>query len=919
MTRAPSTDLSSDNRERTILTTDIVGSTALTRRYPNDMMAAMDLHDQILTAAIRRHAGDPFRSTGDGILAAFDRPLDAVMAAIEAQREMRHVTWGPTGRLQVRFGIHTGLTRSRGETDFFGPALPTATRLQSAANADQILISDATVQGLAKGLLQTPFQLSDLGEHHFKGIEPLRVHQVTAADLPNIFPPIGGKRESASGNLPANLSSFLGRERELDELSALVLESRLLTLVGPGGIGKTRLAIEFARSLEAMFVGGAWLVDLTALERDADVWPAIAEALLIPPSPGVQPRIQVLERLHDLRAVLVMDNCEHVLDPIADAVTELGSACGEVLLINTSRGTLGVEGEAVYEVSSLDSRAQDRFGQSAPVRLFIERGRFANHRFQPTPDDIAVIERICTGLDCIPLAIEIAAAQLRQRNLAQIEDGIMRPLDLHAGGFRRRAGRHRTLRNALEWSYDLLDPNSRRVLQRLSVLSGSFHEEQALAICAGDMENEFDVLRGIDELIETSLFGRDAANLQRLRMLQTVQAFGREKLDETGLLHTVEMRHAEVYASRARKLGEQIATIHEGKAANAIYDDMSNLRAAFDRAIARDLKLSADLAAPLFLFNYWHRGAETGTWYERIMARPGADKLAQAPTLLAAAAGHAFHDEGDQAKATAFVERGQQAEAAGMETAKGWLSHVLGQMAQWSGDPKACGKHLAAAIEQARAARNVPCEVMSLCMIANLKARTGDVPGAAEVVKDVSEMGKALLPPTLMGYIHYARGGIAADPHVAIDEYQTTAEWAKMAGNHLGAQRVKQLIADLKAAHAEPAEALDIYIHSLMELPSHGTTFYTWLSIRSLILPLAQLGAYEELAVLAGALKPSPLKLDRAAREAVTKARDNLGDSLFETASERGSTFDPAEARRYIIGAWRRMTADRTKADATKH
>jgi hypothetical protein len=178
--------------------------------------------------------------------------------------------------------------------------------------------------------------------------------------------------------------------------------------------------------------------------------------------------------------------------------------------------------------------------------------------------------------------------------------------------------------------------------------------------------------------------------------------------------------------------------------------------------------------------------------------------------------------------------------------------------------------------------------------------------------------GQAVLPPTLMGYIHYARGGVAADYSVAIDEFETTAEWAKMAGNHLGAQRVKQLIADLKAAHAPPDEAFDIHIQSLMELPSHGTTFYTWLTVRSMVLPLAALGAYEELAVLAGALKVSPLKLDRAAREAVTKARDNLGDVTFETAAERGSAFDPAEARRYIIEAWRRMTADRTKTDAAK-
>jgi predicted ATPase/class 3 adenylate cyclase len=907
MTTTESLESSADSRERTILTTDVVGSTALLRRYPNDMMGAMDLHDQILHAAIRHHSGDPFRSTGDGVLAIFDRPLDAVMAAIEAQREMRRIAWGPTGRLQIRFGIHTGLTWARGDHEFFGPALPTATRLQSAANADQILLSGVTVQRLTTDLLKTQFQLSDLGEHHFKGIEPIRVHQVSASDLPNAFPPIGGKRETASGNLPANLSSFLGRERELDELAEMALESRLLTLVGPGGIGKTRLAIEYTRSIEATFPDGAWLVDLSALERDSEVWPAIAEALLILPVPGAEPRIQVLERLHHARAILLMDNCEHVLDPIADAVTELGSTCGELFLINTSRRALGVEGEAVYEVSSLDSRSRDGSGHPAAVRLLVERARLVNRRFQPTSDQLAVIERICTNLDCIPLAIEIAAAQLRRHTLESIESGVTKPLDLQSSIFRRRTGRHQTLRQALEWSYDLLDPNSREVLQRLSVFSGSFHEEQALAVCAGDIPKESDVLRGIDELVETSLLSRDIGGRHLLRMLHTVQAFAREMLDQTSLLQTVETRHGEVYATRCGQLGQQIAGVNEAKAANAIYDELSNLRTAFERAITRDLKLAADLAAPLFLFNYSHRGAETGNWYERIMARPGADELEHAPMFLAGAAGHAFHDEGDQQKAAAFMERGFTAEAAGSQSSQGWLSHVAGQMAQWSGDTVACIEHHLTAVKQARSAGNTPCEVMSLCMAAFVKARMGDLDGARELVEETTRTGQKAMQPTLMGYIHYARGGVAQDSNQAIDEYQTSVEWANMAGNHLGARRVKQLIADLQAAQAAPIEALAIHVRTLIDLPSHGAAFYNWLTIRSVILPLVQLEADEHLAVLAGALRVSPLKLDKVTRNAVEKGRSRLGDRVFELAAARGSRFNLAETRRYIIDAWRAM------------
>jgi hypothetical protein len=274
---------------------------------------------------------------------------------------------------------------------------------------------------------------------------------------------------------------------------------------------------------------------------------------------------------------------------------------------------------------------------------------------------------------------------------------------------------------------------------------------------------------------------------------------------------------------------------------------------------------------------------------------------------LAGAAGHAFHDEGDQQKAAAFMERGFTAEAAGSQSSQGWLSHVAGQMAQWSGDTVACIEHHLTAVKQARSAGNTPCEVMSLCMAAFVKARMGDLDGARELVEETTRTGQKAMQPTLMGYIHYARGGVAQDSNQAIDEYQTSVEWANMAGNHLGARRVKQLIADLQAAQAAPIEALAIHVRTLIDLPSHGAAFYNWLTIRSLILPLVQLEADEHLAVLAGALRVSPLKLDKVARYAVEKSRARLGDSVFELAAARGSRFNLAEARTYIIDAWRGM------------
>jgi len=244
----------------------------------------------------------------------------------------------------------------------------------------------------------------------------------------------------------------------------------------------------------------------------------------------------------------------------------------------------------------------------------------------------------------------------------------------------------------------------------------------------------------------------------------------------------------------------------------------------------------------------------------------------------------------------------------GSRTSQGWLAHVAGQMAQWSGDIKACIDHHAAAVSQARAAGNTACEVMSLCMASYVRARMGDLDGARELVSQATETAQNAMQPTLMGYIYYARGGVAKDAARAIDEYQVSAEWAVMAGNHLGSQRVKQLIADLQAMSAAPTDALAIHVRYLMDLPSHGATFYTWLTIRSLLLPLVGLKADEHLAVLAGALKASPLKLDRAARNAVDKARARLGDDTFELTAARGSRFDLAEARRYIIDVWRGMS-----------
>ncbi|MFT6774411.1 MAG: putative ATPase/class 3 adenylate cyclase [Paracoccaceae bacterium] len=893
--------LGGDVREHSFLSTDIVGSSALHRRHPDDMMAAMDMHDEILTRAIHRRGGVPFKHTGDGIVAVFDTPMDATFAAIEAQLEMRAVQWNGTGRLQVRWGVHVGFARARGD-DFFGLTLATVNRLESAANGDQILVSDVVVRsvGAERG---AEVAFLDLGEHHFKGVERLRVYQVLAAGLPGSFAPISGKRENANGNLPANLSSFVGREAELQDLRRMAVNARALTLLGPGGIGKTRLAVELARRLEPTFPDGAWIVQLSTLEREGDIWPAIAETLSIPPVPGAERRLQVLDHLQHANAILVMDNCEHVLEQATNVVAELGSACEALWIVATSRHTLGVAGEVHYKVPPLSSSPYDGAAHSTAVQLFVDRARLTHHRFDPNSEELHAIERICDSLEHIPLAIEIAAGQLRRFPLAQILRAADNPLDLWQAKVQRNSGRQKTLRRTMEWSYELLDPSSRRVLELLSVFSGPFHEEQALAVCAGEMHEDIEVLDGIDELIESSLLNADVDGERRISMLQSVQAFGREKLEQDGRLRQAERRHGEVFAARCRDLGAQFAGEHEREAVAAIMDDLANIRTAFERALTRDLELAAEISEPLFLFGYFHRGAETGEWAGRIMARPGAEALPQAPLLLAAAAGHMFHERGDADGARALIERGLAAEAAGGRSSRGWLSHMAGQIAFWSRRPDEFMARHAAAVAQARRDGDLACEIVDTTMATLVHARLGNLDEARALVDVLGGIEPSVTAPSLIGYIYFARGGVTRfdDVGKAIEQLETAVEWARIAGNQLGIQRINGMMATIKARCADPREALAIQVRALSHLPERGATFYVWNTISRLLQPLFALGWDEHLAFVAGTLQSSPLKIGRRTTSCVERARARLGADAFDAAVARGRALTLNEARAYLV------------------
>ncbi|MEM9549722.1 MAG: hypothetical protein AAGA05_01020 [Pseudomonadota bacterium] len=895
--------------EFTFLATDMVGSSELHRRFPDVILATMDRHDDIIRRCVRQCAGDPFKHTGDGFVAVFDRPGDALHAARLIQLEMRAADWDPMGRPQIRCGIHIGLARPRGN-DYFGPAMSMVQRLEGAANADQILASEVVFNRVGDRKDGHGASFRDLGKHHFKGVELIRVFQVLGEGLPSEFPPISGKRESSYGNLPADLSTFVGRTVETADLRRLIQQARVTTLVGPGGIGKTRLAIETLRMIEAEFVGGVWMMQLSALERKTDLWPVLAGVLSIEAAPGVDPRIQVIDRLEDLRALILLDNCEHLLDPAAELAENLCSACTGVSIVATSRQLLGIPGEAIFEVPPLTPSGSETPGQSVAVDLFVDRAQLIRHQFDPDDGDLRTIAHICDNLDHIPLAIELAAGQMRRYPLDRIARDAKNPLDLAQTRGRRGASRQQTLRRALEWSYDLIDDRCRTVFQRLSVFSGPFHEEQAMAVCAPDMADEVAILDSIDDLIDASLLNARSDGSRRMRMLRTVQAFGREKLRDHNTLEAIERRHAEVLSRRAETLSEAFAGDGEADAVAAFAEEMDNLRTAFDRALATDLTLAAKLAMPMLFYNYYHRGAETAAWPGRIMAQPGADDLPTAPRLLAAAASHAFHESGNPGTAHTFLERGFAAEAAGGQGSGGWLPHVAGQIAFWSRQiPEFFALH-ERTMEEAGAHGEVACQIIDMSAAAFVKASVEDTEGARALVADLQRLGDRVRQPSLIGYIHFAQGGVAGidNPDVALAELRSAIEWAAIGGNALGVQRINRIMADFMAERAGPLEALKILSEALTALPEQGATMYVWTTIGRMLISFAKVGAFEQIATLAAAMEASPVPLGRSARAAMAQARGSLSPELLHACTEKGTSFHQKEARHYAINVVRGLS-----------
>lgn len=611
----------------TLLLADVEGSTRLWDSAPSEMTAAIAALDRTLSQAIAAHGGirPVEQGEGDSFVVAFARPSDAILCALELQR-------ASLAPIRLRIGVHTGEVQLRDHANYVGPTINRAARLRDLAHGGQTVLSGTTAD-LVVDRLPAGAWLADLGTHYLRDLpRPERVMQLCHPDLRNDFPPLRTTTAVVAHNLPVRLTSFVGRAGELTEVGRLLAGNRLVTLTGPGGIGKTRLAQELSGRLATGFGDGMWYVDLAPISGADIVMATVARALGLCDRPGRAGIEKLAHWVGDRHMLIVLDNCEHLLDACAALGEAMLAGCPRLSLLATSREPLGVAGEVIWRVPSLPI-ADDA------IELFGDRARLARPDFQITDDNAAAVAEICRRLDGVPLAIELAAARVRALSLAEILDGLHDRFRLLTGGARTAAQRQQTLLASVDWSHELLTEPERVLFRRLAVFMGGFDLEAAQAVAGCGQLGRRQVLNQLSMLVDKSLvLAEDHRDRTRYRLLETVRQYAQEKLGASAEDDAIRTRHRDYYSLLAASF-DSLASTNLERHLDRAEIEIDNLRAAFAWSLGRS-EPEAALALTSFLQPLWRRRGriqEGLSWFDAALADAETRHLPVAPATRARA------------------------------------------------------------------------------------------------------------------------------------------------------------------------------------------------------------------------------------------------------------------------------------------
>ncbi|GAB4465555.1 MAG: hypothetical protein OHK0029_36280 [Armatimonadaceae bacterium] len=595
------------------LFTDIEGSTRLWERFPVAMSAALERHDALLRHAIESNNGYVFKTIGDAFCAAFHSADDALRAAIEAQVGLADGEWNGELGLRVRMAIHQGDCDNRAN-DYFGQPLNRVARMLGGGHGGQVLLSEAARAGLNE--LREAITLEDLGLHQFRDLrDPMEVWQVVHPDLPHQFPPLRSETPKRT-NLPAPTTAFIGRERERNDLRRL-FAVRLLTITGLGGIGKTRLTLEIGAQRLEEFRHGVWFVELEPVSDPELISQVVAEAVGVREIPGGDVTQELLDALRERQLLLILDNVEHLLKPVSELVDQLLRFCPRIQIMVTSREALGVHGEMVYPLRPMP--------EPDAMSLFIDRAQLAHPNFAAAPH-APVIARICQRLDGLPLAIEMAAARVRVLTVEQIEKRLENRFDLLTDGGNQ--PQQRSLRELIDWNYDLLDESERRLLSRLGVFSGGWTLEAVEQVCADNTIPRSQILDLLTALVDKSLvLVEERPDGVRYRMLESLRQYVRERLRESGEMNYFREKHAHYFLDFVEEIYCDPERRTDKDAFDAIERDLDDIRIAQEHFATDPDGGVAGLRLATALVLFWEdRGylREGQTRLATALAHPGA-------------------------------------------------------------------------------------------------------------------------------------------------------------------------------------------------------------------------------------------------------------------------------------------------------
>ena len=868
----------------TFLFTDIEGSTRRWEADADAMRVGLASHDEVLRSAVEGQGGWLFKHTGDGVCAAFSSAPDAVAAAVDAQRRLT---------LPVRMGIVTGAAEVR-DGDYFGPVLNRAARVMAAAHGGQIVLSAVTA-GLADGA-----DLVDLGVHRLRDLSgEEHLFQARADGLRSQFPALR-TIDAVPGNLPIQTTSFVGRELEVKELAELMRAHRLVTLTGVGGVGKTRLAVQVAAGMTGEFPDGVWLVELAPVGDPAALPDAVATALGITPQAGRPVVDRIVEALAGRQLLVVLDNCEHLLDAAAELVEAVLARTASVKVLATSREGLRIGGEQLWVVPSLALDGPT----SEAVTLFEERAVAVNARF--SLDDLETAEAvalICRRLDGIPLAIELAAARMVSMSALDVQDRLGDRFQLLAGG-RRGLERHQTLRQAVAWSFDLLDENETFVLNRCAVFAGGFSLAAAAQLC--QPLDEYVVLDVLDSLVRKSLVTVEQVyGHARYGMYETIRQFAEEQLavtDNMGELRDVHARH---FAAQAVRYSVIWDGPRQREALDWVDVEFANLRAGFRWAADHhDLDAAATIAAHTPLISHLLQRYESIGWAIELLDTATGANLPQLARLYGAASLCFFLGQPDDS-----VRYAQAALALEADPRYDGFRPPLNKLLE------AAGHCYAARIEQAIeicfevADRPGPVDLFCLALLFWLLTAVGRDEEARTLAEEtLTEESIAAArhrdanPHFLVGAFAYGygRGYAQSDPPRALRAFRKALVYCQEHRLIYTEAQIAYSAAGVEASHGDPDRALDLFDLAIDGFHRSGDLGNLFPALGSLAVHFDRVEQPDLAARIYGASTHSAhIAAVPGLQEMVQHLRTVLGDPAFDQHVADGAAMETGDAVAY--------------------